>query len=38
MERRLDLSNGPSATEAAGQTVPTRAQVVHAAAALYLGD
>ena len=37
MERRLDLSHGPSATEAAGQAVPTRAHVVHAAAALYLG-
>src|SRR5882724_1568327 len=37
MERRLDLSHGPSATEAVGQAVPTRAHVVHAAAALYLG-
>jgi hypothetical protein len=37
MERKLDLSHGPSATEAAGQAVPTRAHVVHAAAALYLG-
>ena len=37
MEQRLDLSHGPSATEAAGQGVPTRAHVVHAAAALYLG-
>ncbi len=37
MEQRLDLSHGPSATEAAGQAVPTRAHVVHAAAAVYLG-
>ncbi len=37
MERILDSSHGPSATEAAGQAVPTRAHVVHAAAALYLG-
>jgi len=37
MGRILDLSRGPTATEAAGQAVPTRADVVHAAAALYLG-
>jgi hypothetical protein len=37
MERRLDLNHGPSATEAASQAVLTRAHVVHAAAALYLG-
>ena len=37
MERILDSNHGPSATEAADQTAPTRAHVVHAAAALYLG-
>ena len=37
MERTPDSSHGPSATEAANHAVPTRVQVVHAAAALYLG-
>jgi hypothetical protein len=37
MERMRGSNHGPSATEAAGETAPTPARVVHAAAALYLG-
>ena len=37
MEPMRGSNHGPSATEAAGETVLTRSRVVHAAAALYLG-
>src|SRR6266446_5801027 len=37
MEPTLGSNRGPLATEAAEETVLTRARVVHAAAALYLG-
>ena len=37
MEPTLGSNHGPSATEASGETAATRARVVHAAAALYLG-
>ena len=37
MEPMLGSNHGPSATEASGETAATRARVVHAAAALYLG-